>query len=199
MARIITVPGHAALAHLAPRPSSPILAAVDEEEARLLRCADLDKRLFATVLGRPYPLDLLSSPEGRVAALEPELPARGVLLASTALWVHTGGIPPHQLVIGVADRDRGRWRRHTLHRTVLPHADLVTIGDRACASLARAAVDIARTAPPAQAVRALLAARTAGVSRIELRLALSHCRGAAAVGRPRAERIIEQLPAVLSP
>lgn len=189
----MSVSGYAALAHLEPEPLSPILGPAGTQEMRLLRCRGLDELLFAWVLGRPYPTDTLMTPAGRMAALEPDLIADCILLASSALWVHAGGEPPRRLMVCVPGQQRGRWREHSIHRVQLPRTDVVEVAGQRCVTLARAAVDIARTAPAVEAVEAILAARAAGVSRVGLHLALSHCRGASATGRPRAARIIEAL------
>ena len=73
----------------------------------------------------------------------------------------------------------------------LPHCDTTVIGGITCATIARAAVDIARLGTPVQAVQAILTARNHGVSRVRLLLTLNHCRGAASRGCPRAQHIIE--------
>lgn len=189
----MSVPGYAALAHLEAVPLSPILGPATDEEMGVLRCRGLDESLFAPVLGRPHPVDTLRTPAGRMEALAPAMASECIVLASCALWVHTGGEPPLRLEVCVSDRDRGRWKEHSIHRVRLPPTDVVEVAGRRCAALARAAVDVARTAPPAQAVQAILAARAAGASRVGLHLALSHCRGAAVLGRPRAARIIDAL------
>ena len=196
----MSVPGYAALAHLEPEPLSPILGAAGDQEMGLLRCRGLDEVLFVQVLGRPHPADTLLTPAGRMEALEAHMVSDCILLASSALWVHAGGEPPHRLMVCVPGQERSRWRDHSIHRVRLPRTDVVEVAGRRCATLARAAVDVARTAPPVEAVAAILTARATGVSRVGLHLALSHCRGASATGRPRAARIIEALmPAPGSP
>ena len=80
-----------------------------------------------------------------------------------------------------------------VRRGRLPRWDVVTIAGMRCTSLERTAVDLARTAPPARAVQAILTARARGATRQSLFLALQHCRGGCAVGRPRAQRIIDAL------
>ncbi|MBO3724965.1 hypothetical protein J5X07_07990 [Actinomyces bowdenii] len=191
--RSLRVPARAALAHLEPRPLSPILEAAQEDELSLLRCPGLDEQILVPVLGRPCPIDTLRTPAGRVAALAPFLLTDCVLLGANALWVHAGGPPPRSLVVCVDEKDRSRWKGHRIHRAHLPRMDIVAVGGQRCATLARAAVDVARTAPACEAVAAILTARGAGVSRVALFLALSHCRGGAAAGRPRAAGIIESL------
>lgn len=189
----LCVPGHAALAHLEPEPLAPILEAPGDDELRLLRCPGLDEQILMPVLSRLYPVDTLRTPAGRVAALAPFLLTDCILLGTNALWVHAGGPPPRSLVVSVDEKDRARWKRHQIHRAHLPRMDIVTVAGQRCATLARAAVDVARTAPAGEAVAAIAMARGAGVSRVALFLALTHCRGGAAAGRPRAAGIIESL------
>ena len=112
MTRFVPVPGHAAVAHLSARPLSPVLGALPPQDMEVLRCAGLDSRLLVCVLGRPQPIDLLRSKEGRLRAITAALPCKGVLLASTALWVHVGGPPPDTLEVclpGVAEAGCHTW------------------------------------------------------------------------------------------
>ena len=182
MARFVPVPGHAAVAHLSARPLTPVLGTLPPQDMEVLRCASLDARLLVNILGNLQPADTLRSAEGRMRAIAAALPCRGVLLASTALWVHVGGPPPDSLEVSLPG---GR----------LPHCDTTVIGGITCATIARAAVDIARLGTPVQAVQAILTARNHGVSRVRLLLTLNHCRGAASRGCPRAQHIIEEIMA----
>ena len=118
---------------------------------------------------------------------------RGVLLASTALWVHVGGPAPDALEVSLPGGRRSRLPYLVTRRGRLPHCDTTVIGGITCATIARAAVDIARLGTPVQAVQAILTARNHGVSRVRLLLTLNHCRGAASRGCPRAQHIIESV------
>ena len=75
----------------------------------------------------------------------------------------------------------------------LPHSDTTVINGVTCATIARAAVDIACLGPPTAAVQAIMTARDHGVTRVRLLLTLNHCRGAASRGCPRAQHIIESV------
>ena len=191
MTRFVPVPGHAAVAHLSARPLSPVLGALPPQDMEVLRCAGLDSRLLVCVLGRPQPIDLLRSKEGRLRAVTAAMPCRGVLLASTALWVHVGGPPPDTLEVCLPGGRRSRMSYLVTRRGRLPRSDTTVINGVTCATIARAAVDVARLGPPVAAVQAIMTARDHGVSRVRLLLTLNHCQGAASRGRPRARHIIE--------
>ena len=195
MARFVPVPGHAAVAHLSARPLSPVLGTLPPQDMQVLRCAGLDPRLLVNILGNLQPADTLRSAEGRMQAIAAALPCRGVLLASTALWVHVGGPAPDALEVSLPGGRRSRLPYLVTRRGRLPHCDTTVIGGITCATIARAAVDIARLGPPVQAVQAIMAARDHGVSRVRLLLTLNHCRGAASRGCPRAQHIIEEVMA----
>ena len=195
MARFIPVPGHAAVAHLSARPLSPVLGTLPPQDMQVLRCAGLDPRLLVNILGNLQPADTLRSAEGRMRAIAAALPCRGVLLASTALWVHVGGPAPDTLEVSLPGGRRSRLPYLVTRRGRLPHCDTTVISGITCATIARAAVDIARLGPPVQAVQAIMAARDHGVSRVRLLLTLNHCRGAASRGCPRAQHIIEEIMA----
>ncbi|RJF44713.1 hypothetical protein D4740_00535 [Actinomyces sp. 2119] len=191
MARPIPVRGHAALAYLAASPQRPALDALEEEELGVLRCHHLDSQVLVRTLGHYYPVDTLASPEGRMRAVSSQVPKGATVIGATALWVHTGGECPRRLTVAATGHARGRWRTLDISRTRLPPADTQTVAGLRCATLERACVDVARLAPPVEAVRAVMRARDAGASRARLLLALTHCQGAGAVGRPRAQRIID--------
>lgn len=195
MARFVPVPGHAAVAHLSARPFSPVLGTLPPQDMQVLRCAGLDPRLLVNILGNLQPADTLRSAEGRMQAIAAALPCRGVLLASTALWVHVGGPAPDALEVSLPGGRRSRLPYLVTRRGRLPHCDTTVISGITCATIARAAVDIARLGPPVQAVQAIMAARDHGVSRVRLLLTLNHCRGAASRGCPRAQHIIEEVMA----
>lgn len=195
MARFVPVPGHAAVAHLSARPLTPVLGTLPPQDMEVLRCAGLDARLLVNILGNLQPADTLRSAEGRMQAIAAALPCRGVLLASTALWVHVGGPPPDSLEVSLPGGRRSRLPYLVTKRGRLPHCDTTVIGGITCATIARAAVDIARLGTPVQAVQAILTARNHGVSRVRLLLTLNHCRGAASRGCPRAQHIIEEIMA----
>jgi hypothetical protein avisC_08472 len=158
---------------------------------QVLRCGGLDSRLLVSVLGSLQPVDLLHSVEGRMRAVATAMPCQGVLLASTALWVHVGGPPPDILEICLPGGRRSRLSYLVTRRGRLPRCDTTVIDGVTCATIARAAVDIARLGPPVDAVQAIMTARDHDVSRVHLLLTLNHCRGAASRGCPRAQRIIE--------
>ena len=193
MARFIPVPGHAAVAHLTAQPLSPVLGALPPQDMQVLRCADLDSHLLVNVLGNLQPVDFLRSAEGRLQAITAAMPCRGVLLASTALWVHVGGPPPDTLEVCLPGGRRSRVSYLVTRRGRLPRCDTTAINGVTCATIARAAVDIARLGPPAAAVQAIMTARDHGVSRVRLLLTLNHCRGASNRGCPRAQHIIESV------
>ena len=195
MARFVPVPGHAAVAHLSAHPLSPVLGTLPPQDMQVLRCAGLDPRLLVNILGNLQPADTLRSAEGRMQAIAAALPCRGVLLASTALWVHVGGPAPDALEVSLPGGRRSRLPYLVTRRGRLPHCDTTVISGITCATIARAAVDIARLGPPVQAVQAIMAARDHGVSRVRLLLTLNHCRGAASRGCPRAQHIIEEIMA----
>ena len=191
MAHFVPVPGHAAVAHLSARPLSPVMSALPPQDMQVLRCVGLDTRLLVNILGNLQPADTLRSTEGRMRAIAAALPCRGVLLASTALWVHVGGPPPGILEVCLPGGRRSRLSYLVTRRGRLPHCDTTVIDGVTCATIARAAVDIARLGPPVDAVQAIMTARDHDVSRVQLLLTLNHCRGAASRGCPRAQRIIE--------
>lgn len=193
MPRFVPVPGHAAVAHLSARPLSPVLGTLPAQDMQVLRCAGLDARLLVNILGNLQPADTLRSAEGRMRAVAAALPCPGVLLAGTALWVHVGGTPPDTLEVCLPGGRRSRLPYLVTRRGRLPHCDTTVIGGITCATIARAAVDIARLGPPVQAVQAVMTARDHGVSRVRLLLTLNHCRGAASRGCPRARHIIESV------
>ncbi|WP_157065929.1 hypothetical protein [Actinomyces sp. oral taxon 414] len=180
------------LAALRPRPTQPILGRLGDEEAFLLRVVELDERILVTVMGGRVPRDLVATPCGRAVALVDYVPPYAVLTDDGALWVHAGGPAPRHLTVNLPGRVGVR-PDVSVRRGRLPRWDVVTIAGMRCTSLERTAVDLARTAPPVQAVQAVLTARAHGATRQSLCLALQHCRGACAVGRPRAQRIIDAL------
>lgn len=182
----------AALAWLEPRPLVPVVDHLSARELELLRCRGLDERLCVQVLGRLVPRDLLSGPGGRACHLLPHLPAGATVYGASALWVHTGERPP-QVLEAVWPGHTGRGRRLRVHQGRLPQSDTVQLGEVACCTLARAAVDVARLEPPSAAVAALLAAQAAGVEATELYNCASHCVGAQVRGRDRVERLVRAL------
>ena len=184
MAHFVPVPGHAAVAHLSARPLSPVMSALPPQDMQVLRCDGLDSRLLVSVLGSLQPADLLHSVEGRMRAVATAMPCQGVLLASTALWVHVGGPPPGILEVCLPGGRRSRLSYLVTRRGRLPRCDTTVIDGVTCAT-------IARLGPPVDAVQAIMTARDHDVSRVQLLLTLNHCRGAASRGCPRAQRIIE--------
>ena len=148
MARFVPVPGHAAVAHLSARPLTPVLGTLPPQDMEVLRCAGLDARLLVNILGNLRPADTLRSAEGRMRAIAAAMPCRGVLLASTALWVHVGGPAPDALEVSLPGGRRSRLPYLVTRRGRLPHCDTTVIGGITCATIARAAVDIARLGTP---------------------------------------------------
>ena len=149
MTRCVPVPGHAAVAHLSARPLTPVLGMLPTQDMQLLRCAELDSHLLVNVLGNLQPADLLQSVEGRLQAITTALPCQGVLLAGTALWVHVGGPPPSTLEVCLPGGRRSRVPYLVTRRGRLPHSDTTVINGVTCATIARAAVDIAHDCPRA--------------------------------------------------
>lgn len=184
------VSARAVLARLVPREVRPVLGALPPGDAAVLRCPLLDRRLLVDVVGAPVPHDLLRTASQRARAVAADLPPEAVLYGQTALWVHTGDRPPERLAVIVPERI-GAWRSIELHRGRMPPWDVVVLDGVRCTTLVRAVVDVARVAPPARAVEALLAARNAGYTRAKLHMVLNHCLGGAAAGRPRARDLID--------
>lgn len=179
------------MSHLLAEPIEPVLGPLAQRERDVLR-THLDELLFVEVLGSLLPRDLLRSASQRARALAPAVPPDGVVMAPAALWVHTGVGEPTALRVAHPERRAGSHPAVT-SRTRVPERDVVVLSGVRCASLARTAVDMARTAPPAEAVRAVLLARAAGLGRHELGLALDGCLGADQAGRPRALRILSAI------
>lgn len=177
---------------LRPAPA-PATSALDDAELALLRVPALDGSLTERVAGLVLPRDLLGSPVARARCVAAHVPPDGVLVGLTALWVHDGRRPPSdRLEVSTPSRSGGS-PRVRLRRGALGAEEVVVLGGLRCASPARAAVDAARTAPPAVAVEAVLRARALGESRTSLLVALDRCRGSSARGRPRARRLITAL------
>ncbi|SHE26046.1 hypothetical protein [Actinomyces glycerinitolerans] len=182
-ARTRTVPARAVLARLLHGPVEPIMDVLPMQELALLRCHGLDERVLVDVYGQAVPADLLGNPAARAAALAPRLPANRVVAGRTALWVHTGGqVPAGPELVRNA-----------------PPADVVTLEGVICLRLPRTVVDLARTAPPAVAVDAVLRARRAGLTRRDLEPALLARRGGGMRGLRRARRLIDELYAPIVP
>ncbi|WP_172120108.1 hypothetical protein [Actinomyces faecalis] len=175
-----------------PPPTSPVTSSLSPSECALLRDLGTQALLTAEVLGSLWPRDLLTSPAGRVRALRPWLQPAMTLMGAGALWVHTGDSAPDRIVVASTDRS-GATRRTVARRVSLPPVDVVEVAGQRCTSLERTAVDLARTAPPLQAVQAVLRARGAGVPRTALLAALERCRGSCSSGRPRARAIIHAI------
>ncbi|QPL06416.1 MULTISPECIES: hypothetical protein [Actinomyces] len=174
------------------RPTRPALGALEAYERAVLRDARLDARILTDVVGTAVPTDLLRTPVQRARALAALVPRGAVVGGEAALWVHTGGRAPSSLALIIPSR-QGRGPGTVVYRGSVPPCDVVTLGGLRCLGLARAVVDLARTAVPARAVEVVLTARSLGLNSTELHLALTRCRGAACRGRPRARRIIEAL------
>ena len=104
--------------------------------------------------------DLSDTPELRAAALAPLVPARGVLSRRSAVWVHTGCLPPERvevLVAAGARRADPHPGRVAAEATLAP-SDVVRVGALRATSVQRTGVDVARMLPPDEAgplVRAL--------------------------------------------
>ena len=178
------------LARLRPRAFEPALGPLQPRELAVLRCRGLDERLLEHVGALAVPRDLLGTPGARARALVAVVPDGGVIVKDTAVWVHLGGEPPDTIHVAHPDR-RGRTRTLTYSRMVIPPEEIEAVGGMPCATLARAVVDVARTAPPVRAVETVIRARDAGLTSNRLEVALLTCRGAAGRGGPRVRRIID--------
>ncbi|AMD87881.1 hypothetical protein [Actinomyces radicidentis] len=176
------------------RPAPPSATSpLSDDELALLRVPVLDTALLERVAGLPVPRDLLRSPVARARCVADHVPADGALVGLTALWVHDGRrSPAGGLEVSTPSRSGGS-PRVRLRRGALASEDLVLVGGLRCAAPARAAVDAARTSPPAVAVEAVLRALALGESRASLLCALDRCRGGSARGRPRAQSLITAL------
>lgn len=172
---------------------SPATTVLDDDELAVLRVPDLDRALIERVAGLAVPRDLLRTPGTRAGCVAELVPPDGALTDLTALWVHDGRRPPAERLEVCSPSRSGGSRRVHLRREVLTAEDVVVLGGLRCVSPARAACDVARTAPPAVAVEALLRARDLGESRTSLLIALERCRGSCARGRPRARGLIMSL------
>ena len=175
------LPTHAALDWLAPQCPSPIFSTLTAQD-RVLNCPVLDAQLFTQVLGRPYPKDMLGSPQGRLRALEPVIPYDTVVFGFSALWVHTGSFTPS--VLSVASTGRlGRWRGIDAHTARIPEKDCLDFGYARCCTLPRATVDIVRTASPQMARKVIGVALDHGASFEQLQAALYRSKQAPGVVR----------------
>lgn len=183
------------LARLRPRAFEPALGPLEPRELAVLRCHGLDERLLERVGTLTVPRDLLRTPGARARVLASVVPDGGVVARDTAVWVHLGGRSPDAIDVAHPDR-RGRTRMLAYSRMVIPPEEIEAVGGVPCATLARAVIDVARTAPPVRAVETVIRARDAGLGRNRLAIALLTCRGAARRGGPRARRVID---AVLPP
>ena len=158
----------------------------------MLRCHRLDERLLAPVGTMRVPRDLLRTPGARARIVSTVVPDGGVIAMDTAVWVHLDGQAPAAIHVAHPAR-RGRNRTVVFSRALIPPEEVELVGGVPCSTLARAVVDVARTAPPVRAVDAMIRARDAGLDRNRLALALMTCRGASQRGGPRARRIIEAI------
>lgn len=180
------------LARFLPRPFEPALGPLSDRELTVLRCYRLDERLLAPVGTMRVPRDLLRTPGARARIVSTVVPDGGVIAMDTAVWVHLDGQAPAAIHVAHPAR-RGRNRTVVFSRALIPPEEVELVGGVPCSTLARAVVDVARTAPPVRAVDAMIRARDAGLDRNRLALALMTCRGASQRGGPRARRIIEAI------
>jgi hypothetical protein len=136
-------------------------------------------------------------PRHRALALAGEVPARSVLAASTAAWVHTGlydGAVAPAWPAGAAIEVSYSPDTHcpaprpgvVVRRAPGLARDTVRLAGVAVTHLARTAVDVACTAPPEAAVPVLVALAERGVDLRQAALRLD--RRARLVGRPAARR-----------
>lgn len=175
-----------------PQPINAIYSRLTDRERELLQTTTLDRAITAYILDAAWPVDLLTTPAGRMRALRAYLGTATVLTGEGALWVHLGGTcPPHLTACSPMRRGGGPFT--TVFRANLPSADVTTIAGRQVTGLERTVVDLARTAHPTRAVEAVLAARSHGISAQALAASLERCRGSHATGRPRARSIIAQV------
>ncbi len=168
------------------------MSVLTSEELGLLRCHGFDEQISEWVLGRAVVPEQVAAPGPRARCLRHVLPAGASVYGASALWVHTGLRPP-EVLEAIRPGHTGRAARLLMHQGRLPASDVVMVGGVPCCTLARAAVDVARLAPPLLAVEALLAARRAGIEPVELQNCVSHCVGAQVRGRDRVERLIRSL------
>lgn len=180
------------LSRLRPRAFDPALGPVHSRELTVLQCHGLDELLFARTGMITMPRDLLRTAGARARALACVVPDGGVISGESAIWVHLGGEPPRTIQVAHPDH-RGRTRAIDYSRMVIPPEEVELVGSMPCATLARAVVDVARTAPPVRAVESVLQARNAGLSSNRLRVALLTCQGASRRGGPRVRHIIDAL------
>ena len=149
---------------LDPGPTAPALVVTPEHVGGPVAWWDLRRAGALVELrdGAAVAVGAVVGPEHRALALAHEVPARCVLAAATAAWVHTGLF---------AGRDAPAW----------PAGVPVT-------RPARTAVDVACTAPPEAAVPVLVALARGGVDLRAATRALD--RRARVVGRPAAHRAL---------
>lgn len=172
-----------------------MITCLEPREEELLRLAGADDLLTTPVLGRRVPTDLLDTAAKRARALAWRLPEDAVVYGASAFWVHTGTLPPSSLEVIIARHTASR-RGLVVRQGQVPARDQVILGGQPCCTLARASVDVARTARPARATQALLAARRAGVPATELHRCVTHCVGAQVRGRDRVDRLIPKVYAL---
>ncbi len=108
----------------------------------------------------------------RGAALAARVPPRAVVVGETALWVHCGGVPDHDLELAY---------RSSVFRL---GADSVDVGGVRVTTPERTAVDLACRLPHGSAVEALVALARAGADLRAAQLMLEA--RSRAVGRPAA-------------
>lgn len=186
------VSARAVLARFRPRVFDPALGPLRPQELAALRCRGLDERILTCIGAITMPRDLVRTAGARARALAAAVPDGGIIITESAMWVHLGGEPPPTIHVAHPGR-RGWTRAISYSRMAIPPEEVETVGGVPCSALARAVVDVARTAPPARAVEAVIRARDAGLSRNRLNIALLTCQGAARRGRPRATRIIDAI------
>ncbi len=98
------------------------------------------------------------TPELRLAALAELVPQRGVVGRAAAAWVHAGGPRPPKVDVLVPAGVR-RTDPHPLRRAAeapLPDDDVLDLGTGRVTTVQRTALDVARYAPPGDAVRLLV-------------------------------------------
>lgn len=165
---------------------------IPADDFSVLSLGEQDKGLLVTIQGRVRTADGLSTPELRVAALSTGLPPGSVLIYDTALWIHVGGTPPARTEISHRLRITPP-RGVILRRIALPDDATEVIGGREVQSLARAVADVARLRPVPVARRALWEGFARGVTPLTLGVDLETRLGQAAVGRPQARRLIDEV------
>lgn len=186
---------------LDPRPSPAPLVVTPEHVGGPVAWADLRRSGALVELreGMAVAVGSVVGPGHRAMALAHEVPARSVLAASTAAWVHTGlhyGVvtpawparAPVELAYSPDTRAPAPRHGRVARRAPGLARDTTHIGGVPVTRLTRTAIDVARTAPLEAAVPVLVALSRLGVDLPHAGRLLD--RRARVVGRPAAHRAL---------